>query len=217
MYGYFTNELYHHGVKGMRWGIRNYQNADGTLTAEGRARYGIDRKNKNYDKSNALGKYLHQRMDYETARAQLNRDVIKSDLKAFRKGGGGLKTVVQNKKAGNEILKQMSKGMDEKYGKNAGKKAAFRYGVSTMIRTTAVLALSGVAMKAAYDKYGSSGKSTTNNAIKNLDLSFVGTHGDRQIVKRVFGEGHYPMENYIKVNKNGITNLMRPPKAKKVH
>lgn len=33
-------EIYHHGTKGMRWGIRRYQNEDGTLTAEGRARYG---------------------------------------------------------------------------------------------------------------------------------------------------------------------------------
>lgn len=40
MYGYST-ELYHHGVKGMRWGVRNYQNADGTLTAAGRARYSV--------------------------------------------------------------------------------------------------------------------------------------------------------------------------------
>ena len=30
------NELYHHGVKGMRWGIRRYQNPDGSLTDLGR-------------------------------------------------------------------------------------------------------------------------------------------------------------------------------------
>lgn len=29
----------HHGVKGMHWGIRRYQNPDGTLTAAGRERY----------------------------------------------------------------------------------------------------------------------------------------------------------------------------------
>lgn len=29
----------HYGIKGQRWGVRRYENADGTLTEEGRARY----------------------------------------------------------------------------------------------------------------------------------------------------------------------------------
>lgn len=31
-------ELYHHGVKGMKWGVRRYQNADGSLTPAGKKR-----------------------------------------------------------------------------------------------------------------------------------------------------------------------------------
>ena len=33
------NELYHHGIKGQRWGKRRFQNEDGSLTPQGRARY----------------------------------------------------------------------------------------------------------------------------------------------------------------------------------
>ena len=34
-----TNELQHHGIKGQRWGIRRFQNKDGSLTPAGRRRY----------------------------------------------------------------------------------------------------------------------------------------------------------------------------------
>lgn len=35
-----TNELYHHGIKGQKWGVRRYQNLDRSLTPAGKERYG---------------------------------------------------------------------------------------------------------------------------------------------------------------------------------
>lgn len=35
----YGNDLYHWGIRGQKWGIRRYQNPDGTLTPEGKERY----------------------------------------------------------------------------------------------------------------------------------------------------------------------------------
>ena len=43
---YYPDELQHWGVKGMKWGIRRYQNPDGSLTEEGKKRYSSDSDNK---------------------------------------------------------------------------------------------------------------------------------------------------------------------------
>lgn len=44
------NFLQHHGLKGMKWGVRRYQYADGSLTPEGKKRYSRDATSKGYDK-----------------------------------------------------------------------------------------------------------------------------------------------------------------------
>lgn len=46
----YSDELYHYGKKGMRWGVRRYQNSDGSLTAAGKKRYARDAREKEYDK-----------------------------------------------------------------------------------------------------------------------------------------------------------------------
>lgn len=35
------NALIHYGIKGMKWGVRRYQNEDGTLTSSGKKRYDV--------------------------------------------------------------------------------------------------------------------------------------------------------------------------------
>lgn len=64
------NESYlvHHGVKGMKWGIRRYQNPDGSLTPEGEKRYGINDKGKMSRSGKKLyskDKYLSKEIDYQ--------------------------------------------------------------------------------------------------------------------------------------------------------
>lgn len=39
---YYDNQIWHWGVKGMKWGVRRYQNADGSLTDVGKRRYSND-------------------------------------------------------------------------------------------------------------------------------------------------------------------------------
>ena len=39
----YRDYLAHHGIKGQKWGIRRFQNEDGSLTQEGRERYGLNK------------------------------------------------------------------------------------------------------------------------------------------------------------------------------
>lgn len=51
-----SEELYHHGIKGQKWGVRRFENEDGTLTPEGKIRYGRNGEGQKHRKADQIRK-----------------------------------------------------------------------------------------------------------------------------------------------------------------
>lgn len=108
-----SSELAHHGIIGQKWGVRRFQNSDGSLTDAGRKRYGvnIERAEKNLEKAVSDKKEKHLSRS-ERKRSSLLVDYAKEDLHAEKvldaiNKNGGL-TDHQKKLAENNKKRGMS-------------------------------------------------------------------------------------------------------------
>ena len=81
----YSYELYHHGIKGQRWGVRRYQNKDGSLTDAGKKRYyDTPELNKQKDALDSTkSTYKSSRATYIKALNRYNNASTSENLKAM--------------------------------------------------------------------------------------------------------------------------------------
>ena len=123
------NELYHHGILGMKWGVRRYQNEDGSLTSAGKARYGV---------KDRIGKAAYK--------------VVSSD--AYQKTMRG--AVNASRKAKSKLRGAKDQIVEKWNGLTPGQKKALKIGAA--VAGTALLAygaykISGVHYDKLYSQY----------------------------------------------------------------
>lgn len=73
------NTLIHYGIRGMKWGVRRYQNKDGSLTAAGKKRYSGDGGNAGTTKSTTSSSSGRKKVS-EMTDDELNRAVRRLQL-----------------------------------------------------------------------------------------------------------------------------------------
>lgn len=78
-------ELYHWGIKGMKWGVRRYQNKDGTLTNAGKKRY-ADGEAKSTHRSRLEARYVKNGMSPQQAKFAADRRIRTEKVVAVAAG-----------------------------------------------------------------------------------------------------------------------------------
>ena len=120
-----TDELYHHGIKGQRWGFRRWQNEDGSLTEAGRRHYDVQDR-----RSDASVKVAKEQTKQAKIQAKMYQKAQKAQQKADTKAQKvqakedrkNLKTQKQIEKYQAEKMKLELKQMKQEIAYQKGKK-----------------------------------------------------------------------------------------------
>lgn len=137
-----SKELAHHGIRGMKWGVRRFQNKDGSLTAAGKKRYGSNGGEADSSGSgrNAPGKKSRPKkiseMSDEELRQRLNRLQMEKQLKKLMS-----EQEAEKQKKGESFVKKTAKdfiqtvisGRVEKLAKSLGEGKEKKGGPTTKI------------------------------------------------------------------------------------
>lgn len=89
MYVILNDELYHHGIKGQRWGVRRFQNEDGTRTAAGKKRHEKGQNGRTKDTTESKSKKTSNDESSNTKPKRKTKDILNDkigDTESKKKG-----------------------------------------------------------------------------------------------------------------------------------
>lgn len=106
-----NNELFHYGIEGQKWGIRRFQNPDGTLTEAGKRRYNGDHPTRRdrAEERKAVREINRDRKQIAKTSAYLSDKEVKEYIDRLKLEKQLRDLTDENRKTGNEFLKKVLK------------------------------------------------------------------------------------------------------------